>query len=349
MRHRPANLLPSLLLAVALAAPTASGLTVEQVVAEPEVPTWQEPVTVTVRGESGCTVVVDGAGPGFDAELGAVLLVELALNCLVSLPPQPYEVDAEVGRLAPGTYTVLVVGSVDPVVVLEESTLTVYEPAEAVITPPAEPATDAAPFRIGVAIFEGGNCFSPSLDLVTDDAIVLAWPSGCPVLPPGAGLLEAEVEVGPLPPGDYEIRLFRDEPGSSADPGLALAKSAVHVYDDDLCVPSDTALCLNGDRFRVSAEWRDFRDREGVGHSVPLRDDTGLFWFFHPANMELTVKVLDGCAVNGHHWVFLSSGSNVEYQVRVTDTLHGVTRTYRNELRQIPELAADTTAFGACP
>lgn len=339
------TLLPALVLVVALA-PPASGLTDVELEISPRVPTWNDPVTVTVRGKSGCSIVPGEVSEGFDPEVGPLVSIGLGANCLVSLPPQPFEVEAEVGRLPVATHTVRV--TFDETVLAQE-TLVVHRPADAVITPPAEPATDAAPFSIGLAIFEGGNCLSPSLDQVTGDAIVLAWPVGCPILPPGSGLLEDEVEVGPLPPGDYEILLLRAEPGAPADPQTAVAKSTVHVYDAELCVPSDTVLCLNDDRFGVSVEWRDFQDREGPGHTLPLRDDTGLFWFFHPDNAELTVKVLDGCGVNGRYWVFVSSGSTVEYEMRVTDTLHDQTRTYRNELRQVPQLLADTTAFATCP
>jgi hypothetical protein len=56
---------------------------------------------------------------------------------------------------------------------------------------------------------------------------------------------------------------------------------------------------------------------------VPLTPDTGAFWFFHPDNLELMVKVLDARTVNGHFWVFLGSLSNVAFEVVVTDTANG--------------------------
>ena len=42
----------------------------------------------------------------------------------------------------------------------------------------------------------------------------------------------------------------------------------------------------------------------GRGAAVPLTGDTGYFWFFNSANVELIVKVLDGRTVNGQFWVF---------------------------------------------
>ena len=42
----------------------------------------------------------------------------------------------------------------------------------------------------------------------------------------------------------------------------------------------DIVLCLQGNRFGVEASWRDFQGNTGVGKTVPLTADTGLFWFF---------------------------------------------------------------------
>ena len=75
--------------------------------------------------------------------------------------------------------------------------------------------------------------------------------------------------------------------------------------------------------------------------------DTGLFWFFDAANWELMVKVLDGCDVSEHFWVFTSALTNVEYALRVTDLETGVEREYVNPLGQLAESVADTRAF-AC-
>ena len=60
-------------------------------------------------------------------------------------------------------------------------------------------------------------------------------------------------------------------------------------------------------------------------------DDSGLPRFFDPDNWEVLVKVLDGCAVNGHVWVFAASTTDLGYAIRVTDTTDGAERLYRNE------------------
>ncbi|HEX4959300.1 MAG TPA: ELWxxDGT repeat protein [Thermoanaerobaculia bacterium] len=111
------------------------------------------------------------------------------------------------------------------------------------------------------------------------------------------------------------------------------------------CQPSATSLCLNGGRYKVEADWRDFQGNTGAGQAVALTADTGYFWFFAPANVEVILKVLDGRALNDHVWVFFGALSNVEYTLTVTDTATGVTRRYFNPAGTFGSLG-DTRGFG---
>jgi hypothetical protein len=179
-------------------------------------------------------------------------------------------------------------------------------------------------------------------------AITATFDDNCPILPiPGPVLFTEEHQLGPLPAGEYDVRVF--EYGLESRPRLRQRKLTVH--DADGCVPSATALCLQDDRFRVEVDWKDFEGHTGAGNAVPLAsgDDSGLFWFFQAANIELTVKVLDGCGYNQGWWVFLSSGSTVEYTVTVTDTKTGRTKEYTNDLGEAAPLVADTAAFSCAP
>jgi hypothetical protein len=98
------------------------------------------------------------------------------------------------------------------------------------------------------------------------------------------------------------------------------------------CVPGPTVLCLLGGRFQVEVAWHDQHNGgSGVGTAVPQTDQTGLFWFFNAANIELVVKVLDGRPVNGHFWVFYGALSDVEYVLTVTDVGAGERRFYHND------------------
>jgi ELWxxDGT repeat protein len=110
------------------------------------------------------------------------------------------------------------------------------------------------------------------------------------------------------------------------------------------CQPGARRLCLNDNRFAVEVAWKDFQGHTGKGTAVPLTSDTGTFWFFDSANVELVLKVLDGRPVNNKFWVFYGALSNVEYTVTVTDTQTGKVRTYKNPSGRFASVA-DTSAF----
>jgi hypothetical protein len=139
-----------------------------------------------------------------------------------------------------------------------------------------------------------------------------------------------------------------DNSGGSAVPSTSSVRwreLAASSPDLPPCPPSNTALCLNGNRFRVEVEWRSYNDGStGVGQAVYLTGDTGYFWFFSAANVELVVKVLDGRPVNNHFWVFYGALSDVEYTLTVTDTESGQVKTYFNPPHNLASVA-DTTAF----
>jgi hypothetical protein len=105
-----------------------------------------------------------------------------------------------------------------------------------------------------------------------------------------------------------------------------------------------TSLCLQASRFTVSVAWATTDGRTGAGQAISMTGDTGYFWFFDPANVELVVKVLDGHLVNGHFWVFYGALSNVHYTITVHDTVGGTYRTYENPQGSLAS-AADTSAF----
>ena len=116
-----------------------------------------------------------------------------------------------------------------------------------------------------------------------------------------------------------------------------------------LCQPSDTQMCLQDGRFMVSVAWKDQQGGTGVGHAVPSTDDSGLFWFFSADNMELLIKVLDGCGFNSHYWVFFAATTDQEFTVTVTDTKTGQQVQYTNPLKSPADAVTDTKAFATCP
>jgi len=102
-------------------------------------------------------------------------------------------------------------------------------------------------------------------------------------------------------------------------------------FQSPVCAAGSELLCLEGGRFQARVSWKNpYTGETGTGKALPLTGDTGSFWFFDPANLELMVKVLDGRPVNGHFWIFYGSLSNVEYTLTVLDTLAGTSKTYHN-------------------
>ena len=55
-----------------------------------------------------------------------------------------------------------------------------------------------------------------------------------------------------------------------------------------------------------------------------MTGDSGYFWFFNPSNVELTVKVLNGCGLNNQWWVFISGLTNQGWTLHVRDTQTGL-------------------------
>ncbi|HUP22436.1 MAG TPA: hypothetical protein VNB06_05795 [Thermoanaerobaculia bacterium] len=76
--------------------------------------------------------------------------------------------------------------------------------------------------------------------------------------------------------------------------------------------------------------------------------DSDGFWFFDPSNVELIVKILAGCALNGHYWVFGSASTDVGYRFTIRDGLSGASKTYVNLLGTAAPATTDTLAFATC-
>lgn len=126
--------------------------------------------------------------------------------------------------------------------------------------------------------------------------------------------------------------------------------AVLRLDDDDRapgCAAGGQTLCLRDGRFRVEVEWRDLESRSGdrgIGGAVPGTAESGFFWFFDAANLELVVKILDARSLDGHHWLFYGALSDVEYWITVTDTVEGEVRTYHSPPRELCG-RADTRAF----
>ena len=130
----------------------------------------------------------------------------------------------------------------------------------------------------------------------------------------------------------YTFRLRAGLTGAAAD--YTEEASATTGAYAGACREGSEVLCLRDGRFEVRAHWSkpDDDSEYGAGSAAPVEisDESGLFWFFEPENIELVVKVLDGRTINGSYWVFFGALSDVEYWITVRDAASGERQTYHN-------------------
>jgi hypothetical protein len=114
------------------------------------------------------------------------------------------------------------------------------------------------------------------------------------------------------------------------------------------CAPGPQTLCLLDGIYEVQAHWKTPQGQTGMARALPLTSDTGAFWFFNPENVEMIVKVLDGCGVNRYHWVFAGGLTDVEVVWTVTDSRIGFPKAYLNPAGRAFVPVQDTAAFRGC-
>ncbi len=153
---------------------------------------------------------------------------------------------------------------------------------------------------------------------------------------------ETEFAVFQQGPGDSKLRLIGTAPRNSTSTIVAelvpnvTYRFAVEARNGPLASErtlrvtattwtAETARCAEDDflclgRFQVEVAWEDGEGRTGRGMAERLTARSGDFWFFEPANIELVVKVLDGCSINGHRWVVMGGLTDVGVEITVRDT-----------------------------
>ena len=305
---------------------------------------WNESIQARIEG-TGCSG--DLRGPYFTPRDGGGILDIDLTGCNPSTD-NAFVTTVDLGdSLPPGVYTVRVFDiarhiASPPIPPFDSETVTIYRRASLDLDVIGVP-TDAERVRLRLS-GTTRSCGNLSTPVVKGNVIELTWDDRCVDPSKTPSVWEREIFVGPLAAGEYEIRFFERLPNGELP---VLHRETLTVYDADRCVPGPETLCVQNGRFKVDVAWEDFTHRTGAGHAVPLagRNDSGLFWFFDEKNVELTVKVLGGCAVNNKYWVFLSSGTTVRYVLTVTDTMTGASRVYANALGESAPLKADTAAF----
>jgi hypothetical protein len=158
----------------------------------------------------------------------------------------------------------------------------------------------------------------------------------------GTGNAE-RIEIDSPQPGTW----YAGVRAATAYAGLSLSAGTGTVAPG--CAADARTMCLNNDRFAVTTTWRTPNGASGAGQAFRLTGDTGYFWFFNSANVEMVVKVLNGCGLNSRYWVFAGGLTDVDVELRVLDTETGTVRTYHNPQGSPFQPIQDTGAFATCP
>lgn len=102
------------------------------------------------------------------------------------------------------------------------------------------------------------------------------------------------------------------------------------------CVANSTTACLSGNfQVRINGP---FGPAATVGAFSKLSATFGFFG--STSNWEVLVKVLNGCAINNHYWVFAGDATSQSYSISVVNKNNGDARIYGPSCP-----LTDTTAF----
>lgn len=94
------------------------------------------------------------------------------------------------------------------------------------------------------------------------------------------------------------------------------------------CRPNATTLCLDNGRLSVRATWRNqYNNTSGASTVRNYSPVTGGLYFADASNLELLVKAVD---FGSYYLIMYGTLSDLEYDMTVTDTITGRTRTYHN-------------------
>jgi hypothetical protein len=180
-----------------------------------------------------------------------------------------------------------------------------------------------------VEVVPGHPTADAPLEFRVTGSQAVCWPAILILDPPAVAgevvTLRAHVPPGPLAPGcspgwPQTFHLAEGLPAGSYSAEFRVETTLEGATAFAVEAPSD-ALGLQNGRLRVNAYFMEpGTGFPSVAHAVPLGGQSGYFWFFDAANAELTVKILDGRAINGAYWLFVASMTDVSYTLEVERT-----------------------------
>lgn len=331
MRTTSSSLLVIAVLAV-LASPTSSSAgSNASIVFEPAAPTTFDEIQILA------TYLTECSSGGQVEVIGSTVRVHAYEGCICpAVLPLPRELAGTLNPLEPGSYTVELVVEPDPS--LEDCSfeprlettaeLEVTGAIEFEIEPPVPTAADDVTLVLRSQCPDAYELPSRNGQLIRLTQIPSMIAAPCTQDPSWV----SRFSLGQLPAGDYNVVHF--------SPGGDLVHTFAFTVEPDAATD---LLFLDG-RFKVTVLWQTTTGF-GTASGVPFTDASGVFWFFEPANYELLVKVLNGCGVNGHYWVFAAGGTDVGVTIEVEDTGGTLLRSYTSPVGESFLPVLDTAAF----
>jgi hypothetical protein len=142
------------------------------------------------------------------------------------------------------------------------------------------------------------------------------------------------------------VKTYHNTPGDCGaideNAFVATSKAGHSMPKQGSCTPGGDSLCLLDQRFAISVTWMNqYNGDSGTGTPESLSDQSGLFSFTDPTDVEFVMKVVD---FGDRTAFFYSALSDFEYDITVTDTVGRTTKTYHNPAGQYCG-GLDNTAF----
>lgn len=134
-------------------------------------------------------------------------------------------------------------------------------------------------------------------------------------------------------------------PDPDADPGVIVPPPTGAGYS--ACRPTVAPLTFEGN-VKVSLCYQAPNGDMDDASAVYRSDNSGLLYFFEPDNAEVFVKVLDGCGINQHRWVYVAPLTDVAFNMYINDG-RNPTWTYFNKAGDQGEIRANLMAFPCAP